>query len=626
MDIDIPYNDDPDGLAVPPLKDASVTMPRETWISPSSADGLKSCTDAEIAIGTDNEPTCPEASKIATVTVRTPLLAEPMEGEVFLGAQLPQETFRLFMVLRGPGLLIKLPGVVRPDKTELPSSQGGTVTTTFLRNPPIPFTNLHFQFKGGPRAPLSNPSICGVTRATASMTAWGVDTPVNVSSEFVIDQNPDGSPCRAKGFAPSLRAGLLNPVAGTAGTFSLTVARGDTDQFFRDVSVDLPAGLTGVLASVTPCDDARASAGGCGEESRIGSAINSAGPGSNPFYLPGRVYLTGPYKGAPLGLSIVVPAVAGPFNLGTVVVRTAVFVDRNSSALRVVSDRIPSILEGVPLQIRSINVKVDKQGFMLSPTNCSEKSIRAQIASLEGAVANTATRFQVGNCAALDFRPKMAIKVGARGKLTRGKRTPLDVTLTMPRGNANNRAVDVTLPKTLNARLDVVNRRVACSIEQFRADRCPMVIGTGTAVTPLLRDPLRGPAYFVYNPARRLPDLVVRLKGQINIDLVGKVSITRDLKLRTTFDAIPDQPISKFRLQLNSGPRDGAIGTTRNLCLAATRRGLTAALSFTAQNNERITQSPKISVAGCGRASTRATRRTGRARRARGRRSSSSKR
>lgn len=605
VDIDLPFNDDPDGIAYPPIKDASVTMPAETWISPSSADGLQGCTDAQIAIGSDVEPSCPEQSKIGTVTVRTPLLADPMQGEVYLGQPLRGNLFRLFLTLRGPGLLIKLPGIVRPKNVPESDPQWGMVTATFLRNPPIPFTNLHLQFKGGPRAPLSNPSVCGPATTTAAINAWGVDTPAQLSSSFNITQKADGSPCGPKGFSPELRAGLVNPVAGKAGTFSLAFSRTDQDQFFRGVSVDMPEGLTGMLSSVTECADAAASAGTCGEASRIGSAVNAAGPGSNPFYLPGRVYLTGPYKGAPIGLSIVVPAVAGPFDLGTVVVRQAVFVDRSNAKLRVVSDPLPTILEGVPLQIRSVQVKIDKPGFMLAPTNCRAQSIGAQLMSITGAVANTSTRFQVGNCASLPFAPRMSLKVGARGKLTRGKRTPLEVRLTMPRGHANNRSVQVILPKTLNARLDVVDRRRACSIEQFRADRCPMVVGQGTAVTPLLRDPLRGPAYFVYNPDRRLPDLVVRLKGQIDIDLVGKVRITRDLRLQTTFDAVPDQPISSFRLRLESGPRNGPIGIVRNLCAKSTRKVLAAELDFTAQSNKKVSRDQKISVAGCGRTATR---------------------
>lgn len=605
VDIDIPQNDDPDGLATPPLRDAVVTMPAGTWISPSAADGLKGCSDEEFAYRSTNEPTCPDASKIGRVEVTTPLLPARMRGEIYLGEPQRGNLFRLFLVIRGSGLLFKVPGSARPNLST------GQITAVFDDNPPLPFSNLHLEFKGGPRATLSNPPTCGTATTTASMTAWGVDAPAQVTSSFDVRQRADGTPC-ASSFSPSLSAGLVNPAAGRAGTFTLTFARSDKDQFFRDVSVDMPPGLTGVLAAVTPCADAQASAGTCSGSSRIGSATNAAGPGANPFYLPGRVYLTGPYKGAPLGLSIVVPAIAGPFDLGTVVVRAAVFVDRTDASLRVVSDPLPTILEGVPLQIRSVNVLIDKPGFMLSPTNCSKQAIRSLISSVEGAVATPAARFQVGGCSALPFAPKMSLKVGAKGKLTRGKRTPLEVTLTMSNGQANNRSVVVTLPKTINARLDVVNKRRACTIEQFNVDRCPMSVGKASAVTPLLRDPLRGDAFFIYTPARRLPDLAVRLKGQVDVDLIGKVTITRDLRLRTTFDQVPDVPIRTFRLSLASGNTNGPIGITRNLCSAATRRTLKARLAFTAQSNNRIDRSEAIRVAGC---SNKSSPRTARARR-----------
>jgi hypothetical protein len=312
--------------------------------------------------------------------------------------------------------------------------------------------------------------------------------------------------------------------------------------------------------------------------------------------------------------------VAGPFDLGTVVVRAAIFVDRNTAELRIVSEPLPTILEGIPLQIRLVEVRVDRPNFTVNPTNCAPKQIGGQVVSTNGALANLASRFQVGNCASLPFKPKMTLKVGARGKLTRGKRTPLEVTLSMTRGQANNRSVEVTLPKAVNARLDVVNRRVACTIEQFRADRCTMVVGTATAATPLLRDRLSGPAYFVYNPARRLPDLVVRLKGQVDFDLVGKVAITRDLRLQTTFDAVPDVQISTFRLRLESGPRNGPVGLTRNVCSPSVRRELKASLALVAQSNRKVERSQQISVVGCGRASSRATRAASRARSKKGRR------
>lgn len=612
VDIDIPQNNDPDGLGTPPLRDVSVTMPAGTWINPSSADGLQGCTDGQIALRSDSAPSCPDASKIGTVTVRTPLLARPMEGDVFLGQPLRGNLFRMFLVLRGPGLLIKLPGSIRPDLNT------GQVTALFNENPPLPFSNFHLEFKSGPRSPLSNPAQCGPATTTASMTAWGVDTPAQVSSSFEITQKSDGSPCGPKGFNPTLRAGSINAAGGASSTFVLTFGRGDDDQTLRNISLQMPEGLTGVLAAINPCADALAAAGACGEDSRIGSVTSGAGAGSAPLYLPGRVYLTGPYKGAPLGLSIVVPAVAGPFDLGTVAVRSALFVDKNNTSLRVVSDDIPSILEGVPLQVRSVNVKIDKPGFMVNPTNCTPKTMLGVINAIEGASAARSTRYQVGNCASLPFKPKMSLKIGGRGRTRPGITVPFQTVVDMTPGQANIRSVRVNLPRNINARLPVINRN-ACPLPDYEAGRCPanLAVGSAVATTPLLKDPLRGLAYFVRNPARRIPDLVVALKGQVDVDLTGKVSIPRDLTLATTFDTVPDVPITRFALNLVAG-RSGPIGTIGNLCAARVRRGMNAKLVFRGQNGKTISRSQKMAIAGCTRTiRARARRGGGRSRRRR---------
>ncbi|HST42054.1 MAG TPA: hypothetical protein VLK58_21220 [Conexibacter sp.] len=599
VSITVPQNNLPGGVTTAHVRSVQIVLPQGMSVSPSSANGLASCSPAQFGYRTDSAVSCPDASKVGSVAIKSPLLTEPLQGSVFLASQNDNpfgSLLALYIVAEGSGVQIKLAGKVDPDPVT------GRLTTSFDDNPQLPFERFDFVFKSGSRAPLTNPQTCGTYTSQTRITAW-TGRVVTASTPMTIDQD-----CVPVGFAPNFEAGTLNPVGGSASTFSLTFGRGDHDQELRDLVVDLPTGLTGKLAMADLCADAIATAGACGERSRIGSVTTKAGPGSTPFQLPGRAYLTGPYKGAPLGMAFVVPAVAGPLDLGTVVVRAAVFVDPRDASLRVVSDPLPRILQGIPLQIRSVNVAVDKPGFMINPSSCSAKEISGVVSSQQGASAAVRSRFQVGDCARLPVRPKMVLRVGARGKLTRGKRTPFTATLTQTPGQANLRSVEVTLPKTLNSRLDVVNRRAACSIEQFNADRCPMRVGTGTAVTPLLRDPLTGPAYFVYNPARRLPDLVVRLRGQVAIDLVGKVTITRDLRLQTTFDAVPDVAISKFRLALESGPRNGPIGVTRNLC-AQESRATRATLAFVGQNGRRVDVTPKLQVAGCGAARRSATRR-----------------
>lgn len=602
VDIDIPQNDDPGALGTPPMRDAIVTMPPGTVMSPPSADGLLGCDDSEFGYRSTSEVICPAASKVASATVTTPVLPGPLVGEVFLGRPLPGDLVRLFMVLRYPGLEFKIPGRVARDQ------QTGQLTATFDENPPFPFSNLRLRFKGGPRAALVNPSTCGPATATGSFTAYGVDTPAVSTSTIDITQTPDGRPCAAETFSPSFVAGVMNPVAGASSPLVATFARADQDQKFRSMTVEMPEGLTGRIALADLCSDVQASAGTCGAESRIGNAITSAGQGPNPFTVNGRVYITGPYKGAPFGMSIVVPVVAGPFDLGTVVVRAAVHIDRNNARLSIIADPLPTILDGFPLQIRKVTIKVDRPGFILAPTSCARKSIGAQIQSVAGAIANVSSRFQVGNCAGMPFRPSMSLKIGARGRTRPGITVPFQTVVKMPPGQSNIRSVRVNLPDNINARLPVINRN-SCSLAVYQAGRCPesLAIGTATATTPLLRDPLRGKAYFVRNPARRIPDLVVALKGQVDIDVTGKVTIPRDLTLATTFDTVPDVPITKFTLNLVAG-RSGPIGTIGNLCSARVRAGMSAKLLFRGQNGRAISRLQKMQIAGCGRAG-RTTRR-----------------
>jgi hypothetical protein len=595
FDLAMPQSESATDLAQSHLKRVVVTLPKGVSVSPPSAEGLGACPDAQAGFGTMRAPECPDASKIGSVTIDTPLLGEPLQGSVYLLKPQPGNLIRLMIAAQGPGVVIKLYGETHPDKVT------GQVTATFDNNPQLPFTNLRLVFKNGPRSPLVNPSECGRYTTSTEFTAWNGKT-ATASSTFDVTQKSDGSACAPQAFNPSFTAGMLNAAAGSSGTFSLTFGRGDNDQFLNDVTVDMPQGLTGVLAAVTPCAEAQAAAGACGEESRVGSVTSGAGAGTNPLYLPGRVYLTGPYKGAPLGLSIVVPAIAGPFDLGVVAVRSALFVDKNTAALRVVADPFPRILEGIPLQIRTINVKIDKPDFMLNPTNCAAKTISGRIGSIDGAAADRSSRFQVGSCSALPFKPKMTLKVGAKGRTKPGITVPFETVVSMTKGQANIRSVRVNLPDNINARLPVINRN-ACPFDQYQAGDCPasLAIGSATAVTPLLRDPLRGLAYFVRNPARRIPDLVVSLKGQVDVDLTGKVSIPPDLTLATTFDTVPDVPITKFRLKLNAG-RSGPIGTIGNLCSARIRKGMNAKLLFKGQNGKAIARTQAMQIAGCARA------------------------
>jgi hypothetical protein len=294
-----------------------------------------------------------------------------------------------------------------------------------------------------------------------------------------------------------------------------------------------------------------------------------------------------------------VPAVAGPFDLGNVVVRAAIRVDRHTAALHVVSDPLPRILDGIPLQVRVVRVAIDRNHFVRNPTSCAPKRVSAQVGSVTGVVAHVGSRFQVGNCGALPLRPRMRFTVGSKGHTGAHASTPLTATLTQTPGQANLKSVGVTLPLLLSARLDVVNN--ACTRAQFDAGHCEAArAGSAVAVTPLLPHALRGGAYFVkdpHAPAGALPNLIVALRGQVDFDLVGTITIPGGTRLSTTFATVPDVPITQFTLRLRSGSH-GPVATTASLCGAAARRAR-AQVEFEAQTGKHISTGERLRVVGC---------------------------
>jgi hypothetical protein len=591
FDLSIPQNDDAIGQS--DLRKAVVTLPAGVRVSPPSAHGLAGCAPEQIKLGTTDEPSCPDASKVGSLTLTTPLLEEPLTGSVYLATPMDNpfgSLLAIYIVARGPGLTIKLAGHVEAD----PGT--GQLTTTFDDNPQLPFSNLHLEFDDGPRAPLVLPRACGTYTTRAVLTGWSGKATVSESS-FTIARDSEGQPCSGSTFTPSFEAGTMNPVAGKHTSFVLQLSRDDVDEELRTVSVETPTGIIARIKGVPKCPAAQAALGNCGEDSRVGKVIAGAGAGENPFFVEGDVYFSGPYKGAPFSLAIVVPVVAGPFDLGKIVVRSAIHVDRRTAALRVVSDPIPSILQGIPLQARVVRVEIDRDRFILNPTSCTEKSIRATVGSTEGSTAHVGSRFQVGECAQLGLRPRISFRVGAKGRTGAGASVPLVSTIRQAPGQAGLKSVGVTLPLLLNARLAVVED--ACTQEQFDAGDCENArTGRVVVTTPLLDEPLRGGAYFVERASGRgLPNLVLALRGEVNVDLVGTVKIPSTNRLSTRFRAVPDVPFSSFKLRLFAG-RNGALGTTASLC-GKTARGARAKVAFRGQNGRRLVREPKLVVRGC---------------------------
>ncbi len=584
--IDFRQNDDPVGISPSALRTAVVRLPLGTVVSPSSADGLQACSPDQIGLRSAAAVTCPDQSKIGTVAIETPLLDQTLTGGIYLAQQTPEQLLRIYLVAEAAGVLVKLAGDIDPDPVT------GQLTATFEDNPELPVSSIDLAFKGGPRAALSNPRACGTATTTASFVPWSGQPAVTRTDSFEV-----GGPCPG-GFNPSFVAGTQNAKAGATSPLTVRFARQDADDMLGGIALDLPNGLLARIADVPLCDEARGNAGTCGAESRIGTVMTAAGPGATPFQLAGPVYLTGPYKGGPFGLSIVVPAKAGPFDLGTVVVRTSILVDRVTTQLRIVSDPLPSILQGIPLQIRTVDVKVDRPGFTFNPTSCKASSTAAAISSLAGAVTGKSSRFQVAGCRALPYKPKLTIRMGTRGRTKAGITAPLNVSLAMTPGQANNKSVAVALPRNVNARLKVINER-ACTIQQFNSAACPASnrIGTAKAVTPLLKDPLQGDVFFVRNPARRIPDLMVALRGQVAVDLTGKVTVNRNLTLRTEFDTIPDVPITNFSLDLVAGA-NGPVGFVANACTKAAKNER-ARISYRSHSGKTIHVRQRLQIAGC---------------------------
>jgi hypothetical protein len=595
VDLNLPQSSDPTAIGEGDLKKAVVTFPAGMRVSPSSAAGLEGCSPDQIGLGSNSDPTCPDGSRIGSLKITTPLLDQPVTGFVYLASphQNPfNSLIAIYLVAKGPGFVLKLPGKVELDPTT------GQIKTIFDNQPQLPFSNLHLELDGGANAPLITPDQCGTYTTKAVMTSWSGKT-VESDSTFSLSADGNGAPCPPAGFSPGLSAGEENPIAGAETPFLLRLARGDQDQGLGSLTLNMPGGATGRLAATAPCPDAAANTGTCADISKVGDVTVGAGAGTNPFFITnGRAYITGPYKGADLGLSIVVPAVAGPFDLGNVVVRSAVFLNRQSAALTVVSDPLPTILQGIPLDVRDIRVSIDRPHFFRNPTSCVEKHIFSTIKSTAGAIAHPSIRFQVGECASLPHSAKLAFGDGGRGHTHAGVSTPLTATLTTTPG-ANLRSVSVTLPGTLDALLPVVNR--ACTLAAYQAGHCGSSarVGSAVAVSPLLRDPLRGSVYFVKNPKRAIPDIMVALSGQVHLDVTGKVSIPGGTRLATHFDTIPDVPVTKFTLRLVSG-RNGPVGIVTNLC-SAKARAATASIGLRFQNGVVEHTTAHIKTNGCPR-------------------------
>jgi uncharacterized repeat protein (TIGR01451 family) len=591
--LSVPQNPNPEGLATAHLKDAVVTLPAGVTVSPSVANGLAACTPAEIGMTNGAAPTCPAASKIGTVMAHSPLLEQPLTGSVYVaqqGANPFGSLLAIYVTAEADGALIKLAGHVQANPVT------GQLTTTFGENPQLPFSDLTLNFFGGPRAALVTPGACGTYTTTAQLTGYNGAAVTPAIQPFRI-----ASGCEAPGFSPSFVAGTTSNVAGGFGTFSATFSRPDGNQPLGAISVTTPPGLLGMLSQVALCSETQASQNACPAASLVGHVTAVAGPGPEPVTVSGgQVFLTGPYKGAPFGLLLVVPAVAGPFNLGSVVVRATINADPHTARITIVSDPLPTILQGIPLDVRAVSVSVDRQHFIFNPTNCSALSSSATIASSAGASSSLSSRFQAADCASLAFKPRFTVSTQAH--TSHGSGASLDVKVALASGQANIAKVAVKLPIQLSSRLTTLRQACVAAVFDANPASCPAgsVVGTAKGVTPVLPVPVSGPAYLVSHGGEAFPDLVVVLQGDgVRLDLVGNTSIVHGITA-STFAAVPDAPVSSFELRLPEGPHSVLgpnlpIKARGSLCSSK----LLMPTTITAQNGAQVVQSTRIAVTGC---------------------------
>jgi hypothetical protein len=636
--VKLPQNINPEGLATSGLREVTVKLPPGMAINPGQATGLVACQLSQAGLpleGEDGEEerfdgpaSCPNASKVGTAEIATPVLRSRLKGSLYVLQSNPPEV-KLLLTASGEGVFVKEIGTVELNE------ETGQVTAVFKGNPrypgiaDAPLDEFSVSFSGGAQAALITPATCGEYTSTAQFTPWAAPLVEEAftAGRFVITAGPGGTgSCTGPlPFAPELTAGSTTDQAGAYTSFSMLLQRPDGQQRIKSLQFKVPPGLSGMISKVQTCPEPQANLGDCPAASQIGHTVAGAGAGPYPFFLPqagappAPIYLTGPHDGAPFGLSIVVPVIAGPFNLGTRVIRGAIAVDRKTAQITVTIDStgpyaLPTILKGVPADLRSINAVIDKAGFMFNPTNCSPLAFSGTATGTEGATAPLETHFEVGSCQVLKFKPKFTAT--ARAKTSRQDGASVTFKLTYPNetlassqalSQENIKRFKIQLPKRLPSRLTTLQKACLAAVFQANPANCPAasVVGRVTAHTPLLPVPVTGPAYFVSYGNEAFPALVMVLQGDgVTVDLESATFIDKHGITTGTLREVPDVPVSSFELSLPAGPHS-AFTANRNLC----KGRATFATEMLAQDNAVLKQQTPLTVTGCHRKRARHKRR-----------------
>jgi hypothetical protein len=597
------------------VKAATVTFPEGFTINPDAADGQTACAEIQVNFNSEGPAECPASSKIGTFSIGTPALPDRLEGSVYIGEPRPGDQYRLYLTSSGFGLNSKLVGSVKPN------SVTGQLTAEFNDLPQAPFEDFQLHLFSGERALMATPTACTIYSVDAIFYPWNTtQAEQSTSQTFGLNSGPHGSPCpgQLRPFTPSLLAGTSNATAGGFSSFSLRLNREDGDQTLGKLNFTLPPGLTANLRGIAYCPEASIAAAAqapgraelalpsCPPSSQIGTSNVAAGPGTHPFHAFGKIYFAGPFQGAPLSLVAITPALAGPYDYGTVVVRVALHIDPLDAHVFADSETVPSIIGGIPLRLRSIQVNVDKPSFMIDPTNCDPHPIASQGIGSQGTLASFTSPFQAVNCATLPFKPKLTVRaLGPRKSTRRAVNPSLQFDLTTRPGDANVQSIAVTLSSAFE--IDQSHLGNICAEKELAATQCAgrQAIGTATTTTPLLDQPLTGPVYAV-SGSGGLPRLAFLLNGQVNLIPRGDTETVGGGRLQTTVPVVPDAPIGHFHLALLGG-KQGYLINTRSLC----RQNPITTVSFTAQNGKKLTQKVKTK-ASCGRKKAKKSKRRGR--------------
>jgi hypothetical protein len=593
------------------LRSATVELPEGLSVNPDAADGQTSCSDAAANFGNDEPSHCPDNSKIGTVQVITPALKGPLQGSLYIGEPKPGNQYRLFMVFDGFGVHAKLAPKIVPDP------QTGKLTFSISDLPQVPFEEFDLHLFASERGLIATPTRCRIYTTEASFIPWNdKDSPQTSAPNLSISSGPDGRQCpgQIRPFNPRLVAGTTTPVAGAFSSFVIKLDRDDGDQFLGDLNFTMPPGLTGDLRGITYCPDASIAAAAqkpgrdeqasasCPASSQIGTTNVAAGPGGHPFHAIGKMYLAGPFKGAPLSVVAITPALAGPYDYGTVVVRVAINVDPADAHVIATSDTVPSIIGGIPIRMRSIQVNIDKSNFMINPTNCSPSTVASQGIGDQGTVTDFSSYFQAANCTNLPFQPSIAMRqVGGRKGTRRAANPQLQLDLRTREGDANIKSVSVTLPSAFE--IDQRHLGNICSEKELAEQECAgrTPIGVAKTETPLLDRPLEGPVYAV-SGSGGLPRLAFILNGQVDLLPRADTKTVAGGRLQTTVPVVPDAPIGHFHLTIFGG-KSGYLVNTRDICAHTP----VAQIAYAGQNRKTRSEAVRIRAAckGGGRAKRR---------------------